>query len=513
MAPHWSASPGDEGVAAAPGPDRTDPAAGSVRDPSGLRVRRLVADSWSRCQDRDDAREPGVLPSPTVVGDALVRREEHPMTAVLPICRELLGEAVRDSGSVFAVGDPNGVLLWVEGDPGARRRAERMVFVEGADWSEARAGTNAPGTALVVGAPVQIIGREHYLDPAKAWSCAAAPVRDPDTGAPMGVIDITGGHSAASPHALALVRATAAAVEGALSRLTTLSDLRAREAYSRRPHRTGAMTALVSPGGRVLASDGWLDLTALVSLGPCADTAASLPDGRRCVIEPVGTHGYVVIRLVESTRSPERPGTIRLTALGRDRAVVSLGGRIVTLSPRHSEIVMLLALASDEGLSASRLAVDLSADELSTATIRVDMSRLRRVLGEDVLGSQPYLLRRPVRSDVQVVRDLLAEGRVREAMALYAGPLLPASQAPTVVEHRSALEQQLRGALLGGRDAASLRLWVNSRCGADDLQAWEALARLLPPGSPQRASAAQRALGLTSDSRRRYVGVKPATLR
>ena len=435
------------------------------------------------------------------------------MTTALPICRELLGDAVKDSGSVFAISDRDGVLLSVEGDRGTRRRAESMAFVEGADWSEARAGTNAPGTALVVGAPVQIIGREHYHDPAKVWTCSAAPVRDPDTGATLGVIDITGGDVVANPHSLALVRAAAAAVEGELSRLTTRSDARARRDFGRRPHRPGAMTALVSPGGRILATEGTLDMAVLASYGLRARTPSSAPEGRHLVIERMDPTGNLIVRLVESTESEQPTDVVRLTALGRDRAIVDLGGRAVTLSPRHSEIVMLLALAENEGLSAARLAVELSADEIPAATVRVDMSRLRGVLGADLLGSQPYLLRRQVRSDAQVVRDLLAEGRVREATALYAGPLLPASEAPTIVEHRYALEQQLRGALLSGRDANALRLWVNSRCGADDVQAWTELARLLPPASAQRASASLRARGLTVEALRGQVGAGTATLR
>jgi len=39
----------------------------------------------------------------------------------------------------------HGQILWLEGAAGLRRRAGAMHFVAGADWSEARAGTNAPG--------------------------------------------------------------------------------------------------------------------------------------------------------------------------------------------------------------------------------------------------------------------------------------------------------------------------------------------------------------------------------
>ena len=88
-----------------------------------------------------------------------------------------------------------------------------MNFVPGADWSEASAGTNAPGTALALDRPVQIFGAEHLARQVTPWSCSAAPIHDPDNGAMLGVLDVTGGNDVATPQSLTLVRATVAAVE------------------------------------------------------------------------------------------------------------------------------------------------------------------------------------------------------------------------------------------------------------------------------------------------------------
>ena len=66
------------------------------------------------------------------------------------------------------------------------------MFVEGADWSEASVGTSAPGTALALGRSLQVSGPEHFNRAVHAWSCTAVPFRDPDTGAVIGVLDITG---------------------------------------------------------------------------------------------------------------------------------------------------------------------------------------------------------------------------------------------------------------------------------------------------------------------------------
>jgi hypothetical protein len=154
-------------------------------------------------------------------------------------------------------------------------------------------------------------------------------------------------------------------------------------------------------------------------------------------------------------------------------------------------VVALSLLAA--GVSGDRLAVALSDADIAPATLRVEMSRLRALLGPWVLGSRPYELRRPVRSDFTEVRDLLAAGRIGEGLAAYAGPLLPWSDAPVIVAAREVLEQQLRAAVLAGRNVGLLRRWVDAPWGVDDAQAWRALADNLPGGSAQRAAAAGRA--------------------
>jgi hypothetical protein len=123
---------------------------------------------------------------------------------------------------VVAVTAADGTLLWVEGDRAACQKAQAMNFVPGADWSERSAGTNAPGTALALDRELQIRGSEHFTRIVQPWSCTAVPVHDPVTGMLLGAIDLTGGAEVATPQTLALVRATAVAVENhlALLRLT-----------------------------------------------------------------------------------------------------------------------------------------------------------------------------------------------------------------------------------------------------------------------------------------------------
>ncbi|WP_298134959.1 GAF domain-containing protein [Micropruina sp.] len=179
-------------------------------------VRPVVSESWQRSV-RSGVDPERSLARVRLHSDALAQaREAHPLAQVLPLVRHLLVDAASEAGFLVALSDAAGQLLWVEGDHTLRSRAEAMHFLPGADWSEESAGTNAPGTALAVGRPVQIVGAEHLLRAVTPWSCSAAPIRDPSHGAILGVLDLTGGPQSATPQTLALVRATVAAVEAEL---------------------------------------------------------------------------------------------------------------------------------------------------------------------------------------------------------------------------------------------------------------------------------------------------------
>ncbi|NGN68934.1 GAF domain-containing protein [Streptomyces sp. A7024] len=375
----------------------------------GSPLREVVRDSWLRSRsggvDPERSAPAVALPDP----ELRAYRREHPLAHVLPVIRRLLVETAADADQLVAVGDERARLLWVEGAPRLAARAEGIGFVPGADWGEGSAGTNAPGTALALGRPLQIYGSEHFSRPVHPWSCSAAPVRDPDTGAVLGVVDLTGGDQVAGPHALALVRATAAAAE---------AELR-------------------------------------------------------------------VLRLQGRLPAPPRPAaTARLAVLGRERALLDTPSGSFELSPRHSEIVLLLA-RHPRGLTADALGARLHEEEAARVTVRAEMSRLRALLGPGLLTSRPYRLTGPVAVDADEVRALLAAGACRDALAAYPGPLLPRSQSPEVTDAREELECQLREVLRAHADATPLLEWLARPENADDAEMLQAAADALPPGSPR----------------------------
>jgi hypothetical protein len=206
-------------------------------------------------------------------------------------------------------------------------------------------------------------------------------------------------------------------------------------------------------------------------------------------------------RLAESYLSQHRPvsdAAVSVHALGRNEAAAARYGRPLILSRRHSEIVALLA-CHPEGLTGDQLGLELYGDELNPVTLRAELSRLRLVLGPQVLASRPYRLAVPVDADFMAVTRLLAAGALGQALRLYRGPLLPASEAPGIVHLRSRLEHQLRASVLTAPDVSLLEAWAHSPSGTDDLAVWEALARRLPAGSTRRAMALARVRDLMVD--------------
>ncbi|MBD3784917.1 MAG: transcriptional regulator [Micrococcales bacterium] len=179
------------------------------------------------------------------------------------------------------------------------------------------------------------------------------------------------------------------------------------------------------------------------------------------------------------------PAVVRVRALGLPEAVVEVGGRTHRLSRRHSEIVAAIA-ENPRGLTAEELEVEVYPGRVTSSTLRAEMTRLRTLLGPEVLRSRPYRFGAETETDWSGVLAHLAAGRVRDAQRAYKGPLLPGSEAPAVVELREVLEARLRAAVLGSGEADLMVGWTRSRWGAGDLQMWERQLETLPPTSPLR---------------------------
>jgi hypothetical protein len=380
---------------------------GAVAEP----VRDVVADSWRRSAAL--VGPDTIAPVHVTDGELEAYRVDHPLARVMPLLRDLLGTIAYDGAHLMGLSDADGLLLWVEGHPGVVRGAENTNVIAGARWDEVNVGTTATGIALAVDHAVQIFGAEHFTRSLHHFTCAAAPIHDPQTGATLGAVNVSGGPHLASPQSLALVQATARAAE--------------------------------------------------------AELASMLPG-----LPPTAPH---------------------LRVLGRDQAILDVGGTRHRLGRRHSEILVLLA-THPEGLSAERLAWELYGDRSANpATLRAELSRLRQLLGP-VIASRPYRLAEPVVADFVTVADLARSASVADALRAYAGPLLPGSGAPGIRQLRDDLETRVREAVLRSADRELLKRWATSPSGESDLEAWESVAAGLPVGSELYKRATARAATL-----------------
>lgn len=399
-------------------------------------VRGVVLESWRRSIDR--AVDPEGEPSSAVLApDELHElRRIHPLAAALPVLDRLLFTEAEEAGFIVAMGDAEGRLLWVDGNRRMRGLAEEIGFVAGTDWSERSVGTSAPGSALAFDHSIQVFGAEHFNRAVHQWSCAATPVHDPETGAIIGVIDITGGETVAEPHVLPLVEATRAAVEAELK----LEALR-RRVESGRSGATPSVRAASAPPAR------------LIVLGrepAILDTA----DGP---IELSRRHAEILLALAEAPKGLSAPALAE-----------AVYGDLESASTLRPELVRLRRL-------------------LASSALGVDTGR-GTGLGID---SKPYRLTAPLRIDAREALAALGRGAHRLALASYGGAVLPGSEAPAAVELRAELDATLRESMLQSA-APDLLFEYAQQWAPDDAEVWETLLQVLPPLSPKRARVVAR---------------------
>jgi transcriptional regulator of acetoin/glycerol metabolism len=180
-------------------------------------VRPIVRDSWVRSLD---AAVPPTLTQAPLVWDEnaiQVARERTDWFSLAEHILEAPDNAYAKGGHILTLFDAAGRMLAARGDQRALDALADINFRPGALWSESVVGTNGPGTALASGRAVHIVGAEHFCEKWQPWHCAAVPVRDPLTGAILGVLDISGFRESAHPHTLALAGTLTAAVEQMLA--------------------------------------------------------------------------------------------------------------------------------------------------------------------------------------------------------------------------------------------------------------------------------------------------------
>ncbi|MBR8742394.1 GAF domain-containing protein [Nocardiopsis sp. MG754419] len=376
--------------------------------PTPVPLRPVIEDSWERMRRFGIDPDGGPPPRMARLDELQRQRDASPLAEVLPLIRRSLVSVADEADHIMLVTDATGQVLWREGSRRMRAIGDRVGLVEGSYWNEGSTGTNAIGTALVVGRPVQVYSAEHYVRSLHALTCACAPVHDPRDGRLLGAIDVTGPVSTIHPSTLALVSAVAQLAQAHLQGLhhTHLERLRSVAAP--------LLAGLTRPA-LVVDDVGWT--AAAVHMEPvrrvllpkhCDGGTAWIPALGECALEPL-PGGWLIRPRPEETPGASsvtldlsRPGTSSVTVAGPS------GEWVHNLTPRHTELLLLLAVHR-AGRSGAQLSEDVFGSGDHVVTVRAELSRMRRNLG-GVIESRPYRFTDEVTVRVHgldTLRDLL----------------------------------------------------------------------------------------------------------
>lgn len=186
----------------------------------------LIA-SWKRSLHAGVNPTGGAAPF-AVHGDAIntLRWRHRELLAASDRLFMATADLFADSYSILLLTNADGVILKAAGDLRTLDAAEKIHLMTGGDWREATAGTNGIGTALATRQPTYVHGSEHFCEGIKAWSCAAAPICEPGTGAVLGVLDISGPPSTYQINNLTLAVTAARQIEMVLAEQVAREQMR-----------------------------------------------------------------------------------------------------------------------------------------------------------------------------------------------------------------------------------------------------------------------------------------------
>lgn len=383
-----------------------------------------LADSWRRSMAlgiSPDQHSPRHLHD---AADVVELRREHRLQQVMPALHDLLADDSSSGRHLLVLTDARGEILWRVGSPEVLRRADRLEFSEGADWSEAGIGTNAISEALVTGRAVQLFSAEHLVRTHHEWACTAAPITDPATGRLLGVLDVSGPLDTISADTLRMVRCA----------------VRVAEALLGTPD---GGTSVSAPSGRSASRQAaLLPVAAVESLELLGDKpAAVFRDGARA---PLTLRRAEILALLDS----------RTQGWTAEELAYELYGDAGTTAAIRTEMFRIRSMLGDA----------------------VESNPYRFIAG--LTG----------RSDSGLVLRLLREGRVADALEAYRAPLLSRSGTLAVQLLRDQLDLALGSAVRSNGDAGLLIRWLSTDMGAADFEAVEALGRLVARGDARYLS-------------------------
>ncbi|MGH1480392.1 MAG: sigma-54-dependent Fis family transcriptional regulator [Geminicoccales bacterium] len=341
-------------------------------DPADLPVRSIIQGSWARSLTKGVNARAGATPQVTN-GDQLdrTRRQNGNLLAAADQSLQQAADLLEETSAMVVLTDGDGVILDARGDNRTLDAGHDINLQPGGHWGEDVVGTNGIGTALSTGKPVFVHAAEHFCEGIKSWTCAGAPIRDPQDRSVIGLIDISGPPEIFRRHNIALAVLAAEKIELALGEHARVERLRLLEAcLSSMPVADGADGLVVLDRlGRIIHLNG-----EAVPKRVQSEDGNDLNLGQQ-LVDLSGTHTDQDIfdRLPE----PLRPAWVRPLKIGSDMSgamlIYAAGGRARAKSippkptfsvppPPHPEIQgestrLLHAVAKAKRAASSRVPV------------------------------------------------------------------------------------------------------------------------------------------------------------
>ncbi len=380
---HQCILPGTEGVGDRGTSDGQDTGGISLALPAEI-TRTEVIESWRRVLD-DGTPANRHAPQHLNGSEVEDRRRSNTLGEGARRLQRVFGETADDTDLILGVFDADGVLLWRGGTTRWLTVADRLELTEGTRWDEKSTATTAVGLVMADPRPTRVVGVEHYEEALQSLYCAAAPILHPRTGAMIGIVGLAGPVDDLQPSATAFAASMAALAEHEIAAAHTRSLTELRRT-------AGARLTGVRGPALLVDNDGWVadfrGCSAPDSVAvPTEGDHQFVPGIGDCMAQPLGP-GWL-LRPV----GPSSPIVAELDLRGKPSlTVVGDGDQWRTeLTHRHAEILLLLADASESGLTSSRLSRLLFGDSGHVVTVRAEMSRLRRAVGA-LITNRPYRL-------------------------------------------------------------------------------------------------------------------------
>lgn len=187
----------------------------------------VILASWQRCAPLFD---PNLRARPKSLNEtalsAILKSQADLVMVAVPYMEDVY-QFIEGSNNAIILTDGTTCVLEMVGDQQTIEVINDYRMGRGSYWSEAYAGTNAVGLALVTAMPTQVVGAEHYFKIYHPFVSSAAPIHDAN-GRITGIIGIVGPADNSCSHSLSLAMATARAITNQLQTNLFLAEANLR---------------------------------------------------------------------------------------------------------------------------------------------------------------------------------------------------------------------------------------------------------------------------------------------